>query len=609
MADRDPQQSDPEAPEVPDGVTWQPRPRKGVPWVRLGLFVLLCSLAVLPFTSIPGRLLGEARKLHREWRKAPAKSAPASPASASLPAGADAAAIERQIEKRVRAQYENRIASLERRLEETLKKLDELERGSAPPPPPTSHTATTGGDVRKLRSGIPFKTEIKVDKGEVASKERVDPESYTAFYRLEVRAPKPARTLKELETATPRLGALLPGLPALVAKAKVSPFFYQLYKAKTDRLKRDATRLNVLLSKHNFYDCQTILHLRDPKSNRRVFLMQAEMDVVSDGSDGDRLSKMPSSIVNSTHYQPFTSYGWPKLTKTPNPMIAGWERRIGNARKELADPKTASDRKKWLRDRIVYLKRGISDMKYRSFLIAEYDPFIVIPVTLLRRSSDPFAPKIGDYAVVVHNGKLYPAIVGDGGPTFKVGEASLRLAKTINPKATPYSRPVSDLTVTYLVFPGSRDAKKGPPDYAAWHARCTKLVAEIGGLAPDAKLHQWKDLLAKPKPKPKPEADPGSGDKAGKNPEPTHPSDAKSSRTKPYPSKAKLSDHFPIDLPHPAGRRFPSGISEGPALPTHNIGAEAFVVEEAGDVPGHRFGVLAIGEQGAVEHFGRPGLF
>lgn len=70
--------------------------------------------------------------------------------------------------------------------------------------------------------------------------------------------------------------------------------------------------LQELLSKHNFYDLETILHLRDPATNRRVFLMQSEMDVVSDGSDGDRLATMPAEIVESTNYQPFTSYGWKK---------------------------------------------------------------------------------------------------------------------------------------------------------------------------------------------------------------------------------------------------------------------------------------------------------
>jgi hypothetical protein len=284
-------------------------------------------------------------------------------------------------------------------------------------------------------------------------------------------------------------------------KPEVSRWFYVLYENKTTRLKRDATRLNELLTKHNFYDCETILHLRHPQSGRKVFLLQAEMDVVSDGSDGDRLPTMPDAIVNSTHYQPFTSYGWPKKTATPNPMIAGFERRIANAGKELADPGTSAERKTWLRERTKMLQSWIADLKARSYLIAEYDPFIVIPVNLLT-ANDPFAPKVGDYAVVVHGDKLYPAIVGDGGPTFKVGEASLRMAKQINPKASPYSRPESDLVVTYLVFPGTRDETKGPPDFAKWRQRCDELLKECGGLAPGVELHAWQNLLPDPAPPP-----------------------------------------------------------------------------------------------------------
>jgi hypothetical protein len=206
---------------------------------------------------------------------------------------------------------------------------------------------------------------------------------------------------------------------------------------------------------------------------------------------------MPDEIVNSTHYQPFTSYGWKKRGSTPNPMVAGWERRIANANQELADSTTKPERKAWLRDRIAYLRRGVADLKARSFLIAEYDPFIVIPVDLLS-SRDPFAPKVGDYAVVLHGGKIYPTIVGDGGPTFKVGEASLRMAREINPKASPYSRPVSDLKVTYLVFPGSRDPERGPPDYAKWRQRCAELLQQIGGLGAGYELHTWQDTLPKP---------------------------------------------------------------------------------------------------------------
>lgn len=462
--------------------------RRKIPaaWLGIGFLAMLAAGVGLCFTAVPGKV---KRGLKEIFAPAPVVKAP------------DEADIRRQVEARLRSEMER---ELEREIEAMKKAAAEKEaRDAREEAESAAREAENAGlppagsvtDVRKLRSGIPFRTEVKFENGGLASKERVDEASYTAFYQLSLRVPAAARTMAELEVTHPGLSAMLPGLPPLLDKAEISPWFRKLYENKTTRVRRDANSLSEILTKHNFYDCETILHLRSA-SGKPVFLMRAEMDVVSDGSDGDRLATMPDEIVNSTHYQPFTSYGWPKKSTTPNPMVAGWERRIVGAEKELADRATTAERKTWLRDRIAYLKRGIADLKARSFLIAEYDPFIVIPVNLLT-ANDPFAPKVGDYAVVAHGGKLYPCIVGDGGPTFKVGEASLRMAREINPKSSPYSRPESDLKVTYLVFPGSRDAEKGPPDYERWRQRCHELLGEIGGTG-GTPLHVWQDLLPKP---------------------------------------------------------------------------------------------------------------
>ncbi len=406
--------------------------------------------------------------------------------------------IYRRAEEQIRAsteeKFQREIAALQQKLADADK---QNARQPAPVPTPDAELGTVT-DVRKLRSGIPFKTEVKVEKGGIASRERIDDKSYTASYQLSVRVPKPVKTLAELESSSPELSKILPGIPPLVEKATVSAWFGKLYDDKTTRVRRDANSLNELLTKHNLYDCETILQLQS-EGGRKVFFMQAEMDVVSDGSDGDRLPTMPDEIVDSPNYQPFTSYGWAKKTTVANPMVAGWEKRLTAAQKELALPATTAARKVWLRERIQFLKRGIDDLKNRSFLIADYDPFIVIPVNILA-SNDPFAPKIGDYAVVVYNKKIYPAIVGDGGPTFKVGEGSLRLAHELNPKASSYNRPVSDLKVSYLVFPGSRETERAAPDYEKWRQRCQDLLAEIGGLGEGYELHQWQDLLPKPTP-------------------------------------------------------------------------------------------------------------
>lgn len=473
------------------------QPRKGVSLLVVSFFTLVLVGVGLLFTSIPAKIKRGLKEL----------TAPKPVAETGRQA---------EIEDQLRQQESRLRTEFERRLEgEKTALRKELEKGVAPngqtPPKETPESeetvedfsATTEGDVRKLRSGIPFKSEVKIDRGTFASKERVTADSYTAEYTLKVRLPAPAKTLAELEASNPKLGAILPGLNAMLEKGEVSRWYYTLYDNKAERLKRDANALNELLTKHNLYDCETILNLK-AENGRRAFLLQAEMDVVADGSDGDRLPTMPDDIVNSSNYQPFTSYGWPKKTATPNPIVAGWERRIAAAEREIAERGTTADRKKWLRSRVATLKKGITDLKGRSFLIAEYDPFIVIPINLLAARNDPFAPDVGDYVVVIYGDKILPAIVGDGGPTFKVGEASLRIAKELNVRATPYNRPVSDLKVTYLVFPGSREAERGPPNYAAWRTKCQALVQEIGGLGAGYQLAEWKDLLAPPPPPPTP---------------------------------------------------------------------------------------------------------
>lgn len=461
------------------------RRKSGFPWFGAGFFVLVCGSLALAFTPIPGRLKQSLKEIFKP-----------EPVIIS----ADTSDIERQI----RARYEAEMAELHEKQEKeiaSLRKAQEQAKEKPEDVPPVDMTLGSVSDVRQLRSGIPFKTEVNVTKGGIASVERKDAGSYAAFYQLTLKVPTPAKTMAELETSNKNLSKMLPGLPGLVEKAEVSPWFYKLYDEKTTRIRRDANTLNELLTKHNLYDCETMLQIRT-ETGRRLFFLQAEMDVVSDGSDGDRLATMPDEIVNSSFYQPYTSYGWPKKTTTPNPMIAGFEKRIAAGQKELEDRSTTADRKVWLRDRIATLKRGIEDMKSRSFLIAEYDPFIVIPVSIIGSSSDPFAPRVGDYAVVISGEKLYPAIVGDGGPSFKVGEASLRMAREINPKSSPYSRPVSDLTVSYLVFSGSRETEKGPPDYEKWRQKCHELIGEIGGLGNGYQLHQWQDTLPKPAPPP-----------------------------------------------------------------------------------------------------------
>lgn len=351
-------------------------------------------------------------------------------------------------------------------------------------------------DARQLYNGIRLVAKVDKQEGGPASRERVNEESYAVSLTLSVRAPKPVTTLEGLAATENRLPSLLPGLAAMMPEARVSPYFQRLYTNKEERLQRDLYELNRLLSRHNYFDCETILELQHPASGRRVLLLQAEMDVVSDGSDGDRLPEMPKEIVESAFYQPTTSYGWPKKTTVPNPLIAGIESRLKKARDEYAVRGLSAERNRQLKATIDDATRVIADLKRRSYLIAEYDPFMVLPVFVITdRAATEYAARVGDHAVVIHNGRVFPAIVGDAGPDFKVGEASLRIGKEIDPRTNPYRRPVNDLKATYLVFPGTANEEKGPPDLAAMHARCQALLGEIGGLGEGVSLHQWEDIL------------------------------------------------------------------------------------------------------------------
>ena len=351
-------------------------------------------------------------------------------------------------------------------------------------------------DVRKTLKGFRLKYEANFPQGEQASIERKRDDSYVANFSLDVKVPSPATTAEQLAEINPHLVKMLPGLKDLTATAKVSPLYTKLYNNKAARLKRDILNLGSALTSHNFYDCETMLDMSHPVTGRKVFLFQADMDVVTDGSDGDRLATMPDKVVNSTYYQPFTSYSWDKVTDKPNPMVKGWEQRLRNAEAELSSSSTSAERKTWLRSRMKMLKLGIADMKQHSFLVAEHDPFIVISVDkIIAARSQEHVPGVGDYVAVIYKDKVYPAICGDGGPTFKAGEGSLRLAKEINPIATSYHRPVSTLGVTYVVFPGSAPSPRAAPDYDLWYEQCSKLLGEIGGLGDGYTLHRWEDTF------------------------------------------------------------------------------------------------------------------
>ena len=412
----------------------------------------------------------------------------------------------------------------EERIREVVREREKIVEITIPPELPKEFVPRIESNNAKLWNGIQVKPVLDLKEGDRTSIERENPDSYTFELRLNLHVPRANQTLDDLAKLNKHLPALLPGLAQLMAGAKVSEFYHGLYDIKRRSIQAHATELNItrLLSRHNFFDCETILELQHPDTKQKVLLMQGEMDVVSDGSDGDRMSNFDNYIAKSSHFQPFTSYGWKKTTNNPNPLLARWQANLAKAEKEFAVKGLSAEKNRYLRGRISQLKREVADLKSRSYLIAQADPFAVVPGFMLGYAKkNAFAPRIGDYCLVVYNDMILPAIIGDAGPSSKMGEASLRIAKQLNKKASPYSRPVSDLKVTYLIFPGSADKPFGPPDLKKWHARCSELVKKIGGLGEKAKIHEWKDLFekeAKPEENPEPEVNGGTPSPASVTP-------------------------------------------------------------------------------------------
>jgi len=361
-------------------------------------------------------------------------------------------------------------------------------------------------DTGMIFNGLQFKWTVDTSPGETAARDREEDDAYRLELNLKIRMPRPATTLEDVKVANPLLPQLLPSLPNLLETAQVSPDFAKLYDLKLDWLKERLEKIDQILSRHNFYDCDTILKLSHPASGRRALFVQGDMDVNVDGSDGDRNVAVDGS---GQFFQPQTSYRWRKTSDRPNPFLARAQQRLEDARAEMEKPETKPERKAQLKERIEELGRKITELKTWSFLVSKSDPSIVLPGFMMR-GEGPHVPEVGDYAVVIHEDKMYPAILGDAGPSYKVGEASLRLCNQIKDTGTPLARPVSDLAVTYLIFPGSSDKERSAPDLDRWHARCSELLAEIG-VTNNAPLHRWENIVPPwPTPTPTPAASPSA---------------------------------------------------------------------------------------------------
>ena len=358
-------------------------------------------------------------------------------------------------------------------------------------------------EVSRLFNEMEVRTKLESEPGGTATLERETPSSYALELNVKVKVPKPNDDLKSLSKLNPALPKLLPGLAEMLATGQVSPKYEALYERKLAQLQRNLPRLDLLLSRHNFFDCETILQLRHPTTRRTILLLQADMDVDTDGSDPDRL---PAVDPSDPTFQPLTSYRWPKQTVLVNPFLHNREARLHALEGEFARAKGMGEpRLQALRDAVSAARYEVHQLKTCSFLIAATDPYVVLPGIFSDSMEPEFQPRVGDYCAVIHGNTIYPAIVGDVGPRDLVGEASLRIGREINSETTATHRAESNLKVTYLYFPNSADKPFGPPDLAKWRERVEALLSEAGGY--EGTLHTWVNL-SKPAPTPTPTPSP-----------------------------------------------------------------------------------------------------
>ena len=353
-------------------------------------------------------------------------------------------------------------------------------------------------DAKRLYNGIQLRTALETEPGGLASFERETPADYALDLRLQVKVPVAARTVADLAKTSPALPNVLPKLPALLEKAAVSKFYHGVYQLKTEMLQRTLNRLDGIMPPDTFYDTETVLELQDPDSRRKALLIQTRMEVDADGSDADRLNVF--NDADDAHFQPLTSYRWPRRNPAAGPSVylAPLQARLAKLQADARRENAAA---------VEDLKLTINQLQKMSSLIARTDPFVVLPGLMANAKGHPFQPRVGDYAVVIAGDTVFPAIFGDVGPAHKFGEASLRIAQAVDPASNANRSPVNDLKITYLVFPGTADAPPGPPDLGKLRVRCQALLAEVGGLGPGATLREWENLVP-PAPTPTPASSP-----------------------------------------------------------------------------------------------------
>ncbi len=309
--------------------------------------------------------------------------------------------------------------------------------------------------------------------------------------------PEALTRAEDLEKLNPGLLAALPGLRDLIGRAAISPKFKLLYDAKVKLAAEGAP-----LASRSYFDCATVLDVHEAKSGRCAVVFQSDMETDTDGTDSVRLPQLKDydDARLSHSFQPLLAYSWnkggdggpvnpfPKYFEDTLEQLRNLQRQVNVFARDDPGP-VWQDMKRHFEQQVATLDRSAKhyhgDLVSRRSLVASLDPFIVVPQTWIGPGM-----RVGDFAAVVFAGQVYPCVIGDTGPKAKTGEASQRLARALNPKASGTLSAVTTVAVTYVVFPGTRFAL-GAPDLVRYHAEVSRLLGEIGGLGAGVTLHTW----------------------------------------------------------------------------------------------------------------------
>ena len=206
------------------------------------------SVYFLEFTEFGMRV---NRKLHRMV----GREMPATVGGRTAPA-ATAAVEPRVVEKIVEVPVEKIV-------EKTVEKIVEV---PVHRPVPDRFVAPKEIDTAQLYGGLMVKTEFDSVEGETASVERKNDAAYQVEMTVKVRVPQANDDLESLSALNPKLPRILPDLGRMLETAEVSGLYHELYRLKQERVQRDLTRLNEIPSRHNFFDCETVLELKHPET-------------------------------------------------------------------------------------------------------------------------------------------------------------------------------------------------------------------------------------------------------------------------------------------------------------------------------------------------------